>query len=720
MIRLERPTTPPAYLLSGEVLNIKSGVASFHTDRDQKDRRQERADFPLFPDKIFAELMGNLLHLSHGKCAYCESPIKFPGDATLDRFRPKAGAVGIDDDQLYAPDHYWWLTYEWQNLYPACQFCNKVKGPKFPVEGRRAPLETEVAELSKEKRLLVDPFQDDPAEDLEFEDGGTVRAHSSRGEATIATLELNRQELIQSRANVAKRILQLIHGRTSIDSALESSQPHVAVTRAVLWRWQRQQGAASSHQVSGSKRSTPESGLIKALASAGPRASPPPPPTSVIAPTKRRVSAQKAKRLRTQRVSRIAIRNFRGIGALDLTIPYDRGQGAPWLIFLGENGTGKSTILQAVALALAESGLGDTLGVDPKSVLRQGQSSGWVKVWLGGDATPRVLQFGKGMRRFQRSGPSLSSVLLGYGATRLLPRGGRLGKSGPIRLENMFDPFRPLLNADRWMGRLAAEPFDYVARALKDALSLPASSQLRRVKRKGVGGVRLKLFGADLSLEQLSDGYQSVFGLVCDLMAGLNTASRGALEVAEGVVAIDELGAHLHPRWRMRIVANLRKAFPRVQFLVSTHDPLCLRGLEDGEAIVLRRTSRGRIHMVPDLPPLKGLRVDQLLTSEYFGLYSSMDPEIEAWYAELYRLLALREPSLSQQERVTKLREQLRPYELPGATRRERRLLQIIDQQLAQEDEEPDPIRRQAIQVESQRKITEDLNRLLSQSPTVP
>jgi hypothetical protein len=57
---------------------------------------------------------------------------------------------------------------------------------------------------------------------------------------------------------------------------------------------------------------------------------------------------------------------------------------------------------------------------------------------------------------------------------------------------------------------------------------------------------------------------------------------------------------------------------------------------------------------------------------------------------------------------------------LPGATRRERRLLQIIDQQLAQEDEEPDPIRRQAIQVESQRKITEDLNRLLSQSPTVP
>jgi hypothetical protein len=233
------------------------------------------------------------------------------------------------------------------------------------------------------------------------------------------------------------------------------------------------------------------------------------------------------------------------------------------------------------------------------------------------------------------------------------------------------------------------------------------------------GKVKLSLWRTDLGLDQLSDGYQSVLGLVCDLMAGLRSSSKGALEVGEGVVAIDELGAHLHPRWRMRVVERLRKAFPRVQFLVSTHDPLCLRGLEDGEAVVLRRTSRGRIFVVSDLPPIKGLRVDQILTSEYFGLDSTMDPTIEEKFRQLYRLLALRKPRPEDEEKIRSLREELKPFEVPGTTRRERRLLEIIDKQLAEEDEEPDPNKRKVIAQECQRRVTEDLNKLLRE-PIAP
>jgi hypothetical protein len=58
------------------------------------------------------------------------------------------------------------------------------------------------------------------------------------------------------------------------------------------------------------------------------------------------------------------------------------------------------------------------------------------------------------------------------------------------------------------------------------------------------------------------------------------------------------------------------------------------------------------------------LRVDQLLTSEFFGLDSTLDPTIEAQYRELYRLLAQRDPSDSVNERIAALREALAPYEM--------------------------------------------------------
>jgi len=63
------------------------------------------------------------------------------------------------------------------------------------------------------------------------------------------------------------------------------------------------------------------------------------------------------------------------------------------------------------------------------------------------------------------------------------------------------------------------------------------------------------------------------------------------LTSASAIVLIDELDAHLHPRWKMRIVSSLRKAFPQVQFIASTHDPLVLRGIRNNEVAVLRRVS---------------------------------------------------------------------------------------------------------------------------------
>ena len=123
-------------------------------------------------------------------------------------------------------------------------------------------------------------------------------------------------------------------------------------------------------------------------------------------------------------------------------------------------------------------------------------------------------------------------------------------------------------------------------------------------------------------------GYRSIFAMVVDIMRGMLDYYRN-MEEAQGVVLIDEIETHLHPRWKMQVMTSLRRAFPRVQFIVTTHDPLCLRGMDDDEVVVLQRDRAGRIRRLEDLPSVRGMSAEQLLTSDYFGLSSTTDPKLE-------------------------------------------------------------------------------------------
>ena len=80
-----------------------------------------------------------------------------------------------------------------------------------------------------------------------------------------------------------------------------------------------------------------------------------------------------------------------------------------------------------------------------------------------------------------------------------------------------------------------------------------------------------------LSLHQLSDGYRTTLGMVADIayrMAQLNPHyGSGAIEKTHGVVLIDEVDLHLHPKWQARILDDLTGIFPGVQFIVTTHSP---------------------------------------------------------------------------------------------------------------------------------------------------
>ena len=184
-------------------------------------------------------------------------------------------------------------------------------------------------------------------------------------------------------------------------------------------------------------------------------------------------------------------------------------------------------------------------------------------------------------------------------------------------------------------------------------------------------------------MKDLSVGYKSVIAMTCDIIREM-LYHFDNLEYAAGVVFIDEIETHLHPRWKMRIMTLLRRAFPKVQFIVTTHDPLCLRGLYDGEVFVLHRSPEtDSIAPLADLPSVRGMRAEQILTSEFFGL-GSTDPETDAQLAR-YNLLAARNELLTDTERaeMERLRNDLDRTMTLGSTLAEQAYAEALKQDLA-------------------------------------
>ncbi len=111
---------------------------------------------------------------------------------------------------------------------------------------------------------------------------------------------------------------------------------------------------------------------------------------------------------------------------------------------------------------------------------------------------------------------------------------------------------------------------------------LPGYDNLRASNAKRVE-LLIDHEGVELSVSQLSDGERSLLSMVVDLTRRLvqaNPLMESPTAEAEAVVLIDELELHLHPKWQREVVANLTKAFPKCQFIATTHSPQIVGELE--------------------------------------------------------------------------------------------------------------------------------------------
>jgi predicted ATP-binding protein involved in virulence len=97
--------------------------------------------------------------------------------------------------------------------------------------------------------------------------------------------------------------------------------------------------------------------------------------------------------------------------------------------------------------------------------------------------------------------------------------------------------------------------------------------------------------GQTLDLTQMSDGERSLLAMMIDLCRRLVLANPELDDPLQGagVVLIDEIELHLHPQWQREIVEKLRRTFPRIQFVLTTHSPFLIQSLREGELIRLDR-----------------------------------------------------------------------------------------------------------------------------------
>jgi len=147
----------------------------------------------IYSSKIVKE---TLKKTQHNKCCFCESDFSHVAAGDVEHYRPKGGWIQ-KNEKLNTPGYYW-LAYDWDNLFLSCEICNRqFKKNYFPLStGYRARNHKD--DISKEFPLFIHPAKDDPENHVMF-NGEIAEALDRKGEITILKTGINRKPLCVSR-----------------------------------------------------------------------------------------------------------------------------------------------------------------------------------------------------------------------------------------------------------------------------------------------------------------------------------------------------------------------------------------------------------------------------------------------------------------------------------------------------------------------------------------
>jgi hypothetical protein len=355
-----------------------------------------------------------------------------------------------------------------------------------------------------------------------------------------------------------------------------------------------------------------------------------------------------------------------------------------WGVILGDNGVGKTTILQSIAMSLSgkasASGLMDELYGE---WIRTGKLTGSIRLELISkdknkehysiatkfnrkklDASVEIEQTTNPEKNF----PWDDLFVCGYGACRGV-LGSDMGISEYSVTDSVYTLFNyeaKLLNPELTIRRIkdtddvSGELLKKMLRWIDYILMLSeGSTTLEKVGLSTDG-----FWGKSMPSVALGDGHKATISWLADMFGWvlLHDETMFQNEIS-GIVLLDEIEQHLHPSWQKAIIKRINDCFPKIQFIITTHSPLCAIGttdLRDEQCTLalLTRDEKGCSRVRDKLKPPRGRRADQVLTSYLFGLTTSGD-NATIRKIERYSDLMSRERTRGEEEEVQTLRDEL-------------------------------------------------------------
>jgi len=264
-------------------------------------------------------------------------------------------------------------------------------------------------------------------------------------------------------------------------------------------------------------------------------------------------------------------------------------------------------------------------------------------------------------------------------------------------LADPFDDRVELVNAEEWLLQL-----DYGAskesevrpqqrarfKQVKDLLLTILPDEITDIRittptrSRPQPGVEFETPDGWIPLRWIGYGYQTVVAWMVDFawrMVERYPKSKDPL-AEPAVVLVDEIDLHLHPTWQRKLMGYLSERFLNTQFIVTAHSPLFVQAAAGANLVVLRREGD---HVVIDnsVEAIRGWRIDQVLTSDLFGLDSARPPEIEALLAERKKILTKAKLTKADRTKLARLEEQIGM--LPGGeTAADARKMALLDETL--------------------------------------
>ena len=392
--------------------------------------------------------------------------------------------------------------------------------------------------------------------------------------------------------------------------------------------------------------------------------------------------------------------------SLDLT----DGNGAisPWTLILGNNGTGKTTLLKCLAWmrpVQAPDLVGDAVMIKPFMDDLEDESQFNQLIRVGANVSASVsatfsngTELGKvpgqnqttstGMH-FERIKGKLEVVqpmtstlqvfnspnVFAYGANRHM--GMRNFDQSHLKnaILNLFSDFGDLYDAEQVLSNLeyaslkengggrATELFAKVKGILADLLpdipgpeSIQINSPLTADGVLQEGFVEVKTPYGDVPLYDLSLGYKTMLSWSTDLairMLWQNPDIEDPLG-QPAVVIIDEIDLHLHPNWQRSVREHLVKHFPKTQFICTAHSPFMAQSSETENLCVLHRVGN-KVAIENDPAVVRGWRIGQVVTSDLFSVESERSPEVEKSLNKRRLILDKDDPTPADREELSRL-----------------------------------------------------------------